>query len=62
MINKITVDTTGMTDKQAVIAFIQALIHRRKYKVKQHLYESNTLNVLVKMGKTIVASMERSKV
>lgn len=58
MSNKITVDTTGMTDMQAVVAFGEALKHRRRYKgVKQHTYEKNTVNVLVKQGKTIQAKV-----
>ena len=57
MINTLTVDTSGMTDKQAIVAFGEMLKHRRNTPhVKGHTYEKNTLNVNVKVGKTIRAS------
>lgn len=54
MITKITVDTTGVTDKQAAVLFLQALKHRRKApKVKEHTYELNSVNANVRANKTI---------
>lgn len=54
MITKITVDTTGVTDKQAVVLFLQALKHRRKVpKVREHTYELNSVNANVRANKTI---------
>ena len=51
---KITVDTYGVTDKQAIVLFMQALNHKRmRPKVKVHTYELKSVYAKVTSNKTI---------